>query len=100
MGNQDRRDQQAGYGSGWIGPSGAGPNISLRSPTTSANTIRPDRSLVLVALRVRCSSDQVFARFTGEIGQSRRPNGLFPITEDRTGTLSSSRMRGNAQSNL
>ena len=45
-------------------------------------------SRVLVALRVPCGPVEAFDRFTGEIGQWWRPNGMFQFTEGRTGTLS------------
>jgi uncharacterized protein YndB with AHSA1/START domain len=47
-----------------------------------------ERSRVLVALRVPCHPAEAFERFTGEIGQWWRPNGLFQFSEGRTGTLS------------
>ena len=53
-----------------------------------ANTMGPERSRVLVALRVPCDPVEAFARFTGEIGRWWRPNGMFQFTEGRTGTLS------------
>jgi uncharacterized protein YndB with AHSA1/START domain len=48
----------------------------------------PERSRVLVALRVPCGPDEAFARFTADIAQWWRPNGLFQFTDGRTGTLS------------
>jgi uncharacterized protein YndB with AHSA1/START domain len=47
----------------------------------------PDRSRVLVALRVDASPAAAFRAFTEEIGQWWRPNGLFQFSENRTGRL-------------
>ena len=48
----------------------------------------PDRSRVLVALRVPCEPAEAFEQFTAEIGQWWRPNAMFQFTEGRIGTLS------------
>jgi uncharacterized protein YndB with AHSA1/START domain len=53
----------------------------------SASTMSPDRSRVLVAVRVPCEPAEAFARFTTEIGQWWQPNGLFQFSEGRHGTL-------------
>ena len=60
---------------------------STRSAPTSVSTMSPEGSRVLVALRVPCDPCEAFERFTGEIGQWWRPNGLFQFTEGRNGTL-------------
>lgn len=44
-------------------------------------------SRVVVALRVDATPERAFAAFTGEIGQWWQPNGLFPFTSGRSGTL-------------
>lgn len=49
--------------------------------------MNPDRSRVLVAVRVPCEPAEAFTRFTSEIGQWWRPNQLFPFSVGRSGTL-------------
>ena len=44
-------------------------------------------SRVLVAVRVRATPARAFAAFTEQIGEWWQPNGLFPFTGGRTGTL-------------
>ncbi|MGH3320818.1 MAG: hypothetical protein ACRDN9_11660 [Streptosporangiaceae bacterium] len=46
-----------------------------------------DASRVLVAMRVRVPVERAFAAFTEQIGQWWRPNGLFPFTQGRVGTM-------------
>lgn len=46
-----------------------------------------DASKVLVALRVPVPAARAFAAFTEEIADWWQPNGLFPFTVGRTGTL-------------
>lgn len=46
-----------------------------------------DASRVLVALRVPVPAARAFTAFTAEIATWWQPNGLFPFTEGRTGTL-------------
>ena len=46
-----------------------------------------DASRVLVALRVPVPAARAFTAFTAEIAAWWQPNGLFPFTEGRTGTL-------------
>jgi uncharacterized protein YndB with AHSA1/START domain len=53
----------------------------------SASTMSGDRSRVLVAVRVPCDPAEAFARFTAEIGEWWRPNGLFQFCDGRNGTL-------------
>jgi uncharacterized protein YndB with AHSA1/START domain len=47
----------------------------------------PDRSRVLVAVRVPCEPAEAFIRFTAEIGQWWQPNPLFQFSDGRNGTL-------------
>jgi len=47
----------------------------------------PERSRVLVAVRVSCRPPEAFVRFTTQIGDWWRPNPLFQFSDDRTGTL-------------
>lgn len=46
-----------------------------------------DASRVLVALRVPVPAARAFAAFTEQIAEWWQPNGLFPFTDGRTGTL-------------
>ena len=47
----------------------------------------PDRSRVLVAVRVSCEPAEAFHRFTTEIGLWWQPNPLFQFSDGRDGTL-------------
>lgn len=47
----------------------------------------PERSRVLVAVRVAASPGRTFEAFTAEIGTWWRPNRLFPFTPGKVGTL-------------
>lgn len=47
----------------------------------------PERSRVLVSVRVPCEPAEAFERFTAEIGQWWRPNRLFAFSPGRSGVL-------------
>ncbi|MHB1511163.1 MAG: SRPBCC domain-containing protein [Acidimicrobiales bacterium] len=49
--------------------------------------MNPERSRILVALRVPCEPAEAFERFTTEIGQWWHPNPLFQFSQGRSGTL-------------
>jgi hypothetical protein len=53
----------------------------------SVPTVSPERSRVLVSVRVPCQSTEAWDRFTAEIGQWWRPNQLFAFSQGRSGTL-------------
>ena len=53
----------------------------------SVLTVSPERSRVLVAVRVPCEPAEAWERFTAEIGQWWRPNPLFAFSQGRSGTL-------------
>ena len=47
----------------------------------------PDRSRVLVAVRVHCQPSEAFVRFTSQIGRWWQPNPLLQSSDGRNGTL-------------
>ena len=49
--------------------------------------MNPERSRVLVAVRVPCEPAEAWKRFTAEIGEWWRPNPLFAFSPGRSGTL-------------
>jgi hypothetical protein len=49
--------------------------------------LSPERSPVLVAVRVPCQPTEAWERFTVETGQWWRPNPLFAFSPGRSGTL-------------
>lgn len=53
----------------------------------SVPAVSPERSRVLVAVRVACEPAEAWERFTDEIGQWWRPNPLFAFSQGRSGTL-------------
>jgi uncharacterized protein YndB with AHSA1/START domain len=49
--------------------------------------VSPERSRVLVAVRVPCDPAEAFSRFTADIGRWWQPNPLFQFSNNRNGTL-------------